>query len=97
MAQMNLARTQQQIHRHGEQICGCQWGREGSGMDREFGVGRCKLLHLEWISNEVLLYHTGNYIQSLGIDHDRRQYKKGNIYIYMTGSLHCTVKIGTTL
>ena len=22
----------------------------GSGMDREFGVGRCKLLHLEWIS-----------------------------------------------
>ena len=24
----------------------------GSGMDREFGVGRCKLLHLDWISNE---------------------------------------------
>ena len=22
-----------------------------SGMDGEFGVGRCKLLHLEWISN----------------------------------------------
>ena len=32
----------------------------GSGMDREFGVGRCKLLHLEWISNEVLLYNIGN-------------------------------------
>ena len=31
---------------------------------------RCKLLHLEWISNEVLLYSTGNYIQALGIDHD---------------------------
>ena len=29
-------------------------------MDGEFGVGRCKLL--EWISNEVLLYSTGNYI-----------------------------------
>ena len=27
----------------------------GSGMDREFGASRCKLLHLEWISNEVLL------------------------------------------
>ena len=45
---------------------------EGSGMDGDLGVGRCKLLHLEWISNEVLLYSTGNYIQSLGIDHDGR-------------------------
>ena len=44
--------------------------REGSGMDWEFGVSRCKLFHLEWISNEVLLHSTGNYIQSLGIDHD---------------------------
>ena len=37
-----------------------------------FGVGRCKLFHLEWISNEVLLYSTGNYIQSLGIEYDGR-------------------------
>ena len=37
----------------------------GSGMDWEFGDSRCKLLHLEWIINEVLLYSTGNYIQSL--------------------------------
>ena len=43
---------------------------EGSGMDGEFGVSRCKLLHLEKINNKVLLYSTGNYIQSLGIDHD---------------------------
>ena len=42
----------------------------GSGMDWEFGVSRCKLLHLEWKSNKVLLYSTGNYIQSPGIDHD---------------------------
>ena len=34
----------------------------GSGMDWESGVNRCKLLHLEWISNEILLYSTGNYI-----------------------------------
>ena len=46
--------------------------RGGSGMDREFGVSRCKLLHLEWISNGVLLYNIGNFIQSLGIEHDRR-------------------------
>ena len=30
------------------------------------------LLHLEWISNEVLLYSTLNYIQSLEIDHNGR-------------------------
>ena len=34
----------------------------------EFGVGRCKLVHLEWISSEALLHSTGNYIQSCGID-----------------------------
>ena len=60
MAQMNISTEQKQTHRHGEQICGCQAG--GSGMDWEFGVSRCKLLHLEWTSNEVLLYDTGNYI-----------------------------------
>ena len=32
----------------------------GGGMDWEFGVGRCKLLHLEWINNKVLMYSTGN-------------------------------------
>ena len=41
-------------------------------MDGELRVGRCKLLHLEWISNEVLLYRTGNCVQSLGIEHDGR-------------------------
>ena len=49
---------------------------EGSGMDGEFGIGRCKLLHLEWISKGVLLLSTGNYNQSLGIEHDGRQYEK---------------------
>ena len=42
----------------------------GSVMDLEFGVSECKLLHLEWIENKILLYSTGSYIQSLGIDHD---------------------------
>ena len=43
-----------------------------SGMGGEFEVGRCKLLHLEWISNDILLYSTGNYIQSPEIDHNGR-------------------------
>ena len=38
-----------------------------SGMDWEFGVSRGKLLHLEWINSKVLLYSTGNYIQSPGM------------------------------
>ena len=41
-------------------------------MDLECGVGRCKLCHLEWISKEVLLYSTGNYLESLMIEHDGR-------------------------
>ena len=45
---------------------------KGSGMDWEFGFNRCKLLHLKWISNEVLLYSTENYIHSLEIDLDGR-------------------------
>ena len=61
MAQMNLSTEQKQIHRHGEQTYGYQRGGGGSGVDWEFGVSRCKLLHLEWISKEVLLYSTGNY------------------------------------
>ena len=37
----------------------------------EFGVSRCKQLHLEWLSNRFPLYSTGNYIQFLGSEHDR--------------------------
>ena len=45
---------------------------EGVGVDWEFGVSRCKLLHLEWISSKVLLYSTENYIQCPVIEHDGR-------------------------
>ena len=47
-------------------------GEGGSGVDWEFGGGRCELLHFDWISNEVLLYSTGNYILYLGVDHGGR-------------------------
>ena len=46
---MNLYTKQKQTHRHREQTYGYQ-GEEGSGIDWEFGVGRCKLLHLEWMN-----------------------------------------------
>ena len=37
---------------------------------KELGVNRYKLLPLEWISIEILLCSTGNYVQSLRIEHD---------------------------
>ena len=77
MAQMNLStnkhthtHTHTHTQGHGEQTCGCQGRRARSEMDRKFGVRRGKLVHLEWISNEVLLYSTGNYIQPLVMEHD---------------------------
>ena len=45
-------------------------------MDGAFAVSRCKQITFRWISNEVLLYSTGNQIRSLGIDHDGREYEK---------------------
>ena len=75
------------------------WGEHG--MNWEFGVNRRKLFHLEWISNEVLLYRTGNYIVSW----DRTWWNiikgmyiyvwLGHTYIYVW--LRCTAEIGTTL
>ena len=59
---MNLSRDKKQTHGHGDQICGCRGGRGESGMDWEFGVRRCQLSYLEWISNKILFYSTGNYI-----------------------------------
>ena len=58
--------TNESFHRketHGlvEQICDCQGRRGRSGMDWESGVNGCKLLRLEWISNEILL-NRGNDI-----------------------------------
>ena len=74
-------------------------GKEGSGIDWEPGVSRCKPPHLKWISNEILLYSTGNYSQSPRIEHDGRSYEKNNVYAdtSMTGSLCCTQEIGTKL
>ena len=57
---MNLSTEKKQIYGLRKQTCGCQGlGGGEAGMDWEFGVSRCKLLHLEWVSNGILLYSTG--------------------------------------
>ena len=63
-------------------------------MDGEFGVSRCKLLHLEWMGSKVLLYGTGNSIQSIGMARDGRQDEKN--MLSLTGPLCCAAEIDTT-
>ena len=45
-------------------------GGRGSAMDGELGVSGYKRPHLEWTSNEVLLYDTGKYTWSLVMKQD---------------------------
>ena len=67
-----------------KQTHGCQ-GR-GSGMDRELVLVDINY----YISDKILLYSAGHYVQSLGIEHDERYMRKRiyicvcvYIYIYM--------------
>ena len=68
-------------HGFGEETCGCRGGGGGSGMDGMLGVNRCRLQPLEWISNEILLCSTGNYVWSLMMEHDN--VRKKNVYMYV--------------
>ena len=54
----------------------------GRGLDWEFGVGNCKLLHLKWINNKELIYSSGNYIQYPVINHNGKEYKKEHTHVY---------------
>ena len=47
-------------------------------MDWEFGISRCRLLHMEGINDKVLIYSTGNCIQYREINHNGKEYK--NVY-----------------
>ena len=53
------------------------------GMDWQVMASRCNLLYTEWISNKVLLYSTGIYIQYPVINHKGNESGKEYIYIYM--------------
>ena len=62
MAQPILSKKQKQFMDMESRLVFARVERGEEGMDREFEVGRCKLLHLEWISNGVLPYITGNSV-----------------------------------
>ena len=81
MAQMNLS-TEKEIMDLENRLVVAKGERErGSGVVGELGVNRCKLLPLEWISNEILLCSTGNYVWSLMIKH--HNVRKRNVYVYV--------------
>ena len=54
---MNFSTKQKQTQRQREQtwLVVAKVGGTSGGMDCEFGISRCKLLHVEWINSEVLL------------------------------------------
>ena len=65
---------------HRQQTGGCQGGGGGGGKAWEFGISTCKLLHIGWINNQVLLCSTGSYIHYPGINQNGNEYEKEYMY-----------------
>jgi len=64
---------------------------EEERLDWEFGADRCKLFYLEWISNKVLIYNSGDYIQYSVINYNGKEYKiRIYICVCLTELLFCT-------
>ena len=76
---------QEQTHRHREQACGFQGGKDWS-----LELADEIYLYIEWIKNVVLQYGTGNFIQYLGINHN------GKEYICQAESICCTAEMNYT-
>ena len=82
MMQMNL--STKQTHRHREQTCGCQGGRDGLRVWNQ----QMQVLHREWINDNVLLYSTEHYIQYSGVmekNMKKNTYIHLYIYVYVQG------------
>ena len=75
----NKSFHRKETHGLGEQTCGCRGEAGGSGVDWGFGVSRCKLLPLEWISHGILLCSPGNSVWSLVMERDN--VRKKNAYM----------------
>ena len=51
-------------------------------MELAFGISRCKLVYIGWVSKKILLYSRGNYIHYLVINQMEKTMTK-NVYIYI--------------
>ena len=63
MVQMNLFAKQKYRHRCREQTYGYQGGKGGGGMNWDIRIDTYTLLCIKQITNEDLLYSTGNSTQ----------------------------------
>ena len=70
----------------------------GEGIVGEFGINGSTLLYFRWITNEDLVYGTGNSAQMLCGNLDgRRVWKKMDTCISMAEPLCCLCETTTTL
>ena len=69
MAQMNLS-TEKKTMDMDNRLGVAKRERGGTGRDWDYEVNTCKLLPLECVRNEILLYNPGNYVWSLVMQHD---------------------------
>ena len=76
MAQMIPSTKQKQIMGMLSRLVVARREEGEKGMDGEFGVDRCQLLHFKQLGKRILLYSTGNCVQSLELEHDGRWYYK---------------------
>ena len=71
-------------------------GKAGRGRKEEFGISRYRLLSIENHNNIVLLQSTGNYIQYLVMDYNRKKLKSdSDTHTHI--SFCCTSETNTTL
>ena len=66
MAQMNLSTEQKQTMDIENRLVVAKGVWAGSGMGGEYEVNRCKLVHLQWIRNEVCCAAQGTIFSLLG-------------------------------
>ena len=67
-----LFMKQKQTHGPGEQICGCQVGREQGRVEQALGASRRKLSCMGWM-NEGLLCSPGSCIQQPVTNHSGKE------------------------
>ena len=70
-----------QTQRHRESLLSRGRG-EGKGRTWESVISSCRLWHIGWINNKVLLYSSGNSIQYPVINHHgKKKYKEECMYV----------------
>ena len=75
---MNLFTKQKETHRLRKQTYGCH----GEGVVRDFGKVMYTLLYLKWITNQDLLYSTGNSAQYYQPKWEKKLKKNRYMYMY---------------